>query len=328
MFQLGSAHAGLMLAPPTPSQPYPAYPANADDKDVQANEVLEQNLETTTLMTGFRIAADIYMTMNGIVSVEMSYGLEGLKWSGQRQLMKEGLLAAKAVLEQLPVELQLLPGGQDAPPFDDPDLEYVPPGHANGQFPHDLRQVIKSQPARRRLLQLEIQKANIFCSQLATRSFFVELYFTRRNLFDPEVQLLAGEGGGEEENEEAREEEAVRVLMTEERDAIVEDLLVVLGAISQRSLEPNGNSLITKIRQVASTLLQSAPGRDPLSDGHKEALSSLLTVLTRLEKTGTSSGGGADSMTDKDEEEELGVWASLRDYPMRFSAQGGYAGHL
>lgn len=327
MFQLGSSHAGLLLAPPTPSQPYPSYPANADDKDVQANEVLEQSPESTTLMTGFRIAADIYMTMNGIVSVEMSYGLEGLKWSGQRQMMKEGLLAAKAVLDQLPAELQLLPGGQDAAPFDDPNLEYVPPGYANGQFPHDQRQVIKQQPARRRLLQLEIQKANIFCSQLATRSFFVELYFTRRNLFDPEVQLLAGEGG-EEESDEAREEEAVRVLMTEERDTIIEDLLVVLGAISQRSLEPNGNSLITKIRQVASTLLQSAPGRDPLSERHKEALSSLLTVLTRLEKTGTSSGPGAESMTDKDEEEELNVWASLRDYQMRFSAQGGYAGHI
>lgn len=316
-----------MLAPPTPSQPYPSYPANADDKDVQANEVLEQSPESTTLMTGFRIAADIYMTMNGIVSVEMSYGLESLKWSGQRQMMKEGLLAAKAVLDQLPIELQLLPGGQDAAPFDDPNLEYVPPGYANGEFPHDQRQVIKQQPARRRLLQLEIQKANIFCSQLATRSFFVELYFTRRNLFDPDVQLLAGDGG-EEESEEGREEEAVRVLMTEERDTIIEDLLVVLGAISQRSLEPNGNSLITKIRQVASTLLQSAPGRDPLSDRHKEALSSLLVVLTRLEKTGTSSAPGVESMTDKDEEEELNVWASLRDYQMRFSAQGGYAGHI
>ena len=327
MFQLGSSHAGLVLAPPTQSQPYPAYPANADDKDIQANEVLEQDLETATLMTGFRIAADIYMTMNGIVSVEMSYGLEGLKWSGQRQMMKEGLLAAKAVLDRLPVELQLLPGGdQDAAaPFDDPNLEYVPPGYS-AQFPHDVRQVIKSQPARRRLLQLEIQKANIFCSQLATRSFFVELYFTRRNLFDPDVQLLASGGeGGEEENEE---EESVRVLMTQERDAIVEDLLVVLGAISQRSLEPNGNSLVTKIRQVASTLLQSAPGRDPLSERHKEALSGLLSVLTRLEKTGSSAGATSEAMTDKDEEEELGTWASLRDYQLRFSAAGGYAGHL
>ena len=330
MFQLGSSHAGLVLAPPTPTQPYPAYPANADDKDVQANEVLEQDPETATLMTGFRIAADIYMTMNGIVSVEMSYGLESLKWSGQRQMMKEGLLAAKAVLDQLPVDLQLLPGGdQDAAaPFDDPNLEYVPPGY-NAQFPHDVRQVIKSQPARRRLLQLEIQKANIFCSQLATRSFFVELYFTRRNLFDPDVQLLASDGGGgDEENEEAREEENVRMLMTQERDAIVEDLLVVLGAISQRSLEPNGNSLVTKIRQVASTLLQSAPGRDPLSDRHKEALSGLLSVLTRLEKTGSSVGAASEAMTDKDEEEELNTWASLRDYQLRFSAAGGYAGHL
>lgn len=281
-------------------------------------------------MTGFRIAADIYMTMNGIVSVEMSYGLESLKWSGQRQMMKEGLLAAKAVLDQLPVELQLLSGGdQDASaPFDDPNLEYVPPGY-NAQFPHDVRQIIKSQPARRRLLQLEIQKANIFCSQLATRSFFVELYFTRRNLFDPDVQLLASGGEGGEENEEAREEENVRVLMTQERDAIVEDLLVVLGAINQRSLEPNGNSLVTKIRQVASTLLQSAPGRDPLSERHKEALSGLLSVLTRLEKTGTTMvGTSSEAMTDKDEEEELSTWASLRDYQLRFSAAGGYAGHL
>ena len=282
-------------------------------------------------MTGFRLAADIYMTMNGIISVEMSYGLDSLKWSGQRQLMKEGLAAVKSSLDQLPPELQLVPPDQHGAPsnvFDDHGLEYVPPGNANSQGPHDMRQFIKTQPARRRLLQLEIQKANIFTSQLATRSYFVELYFSRRNLYDPDIQLLAANGEAtEEEREEMREEESVRVMMTQERDQIVEDLLVVLGGISQRNLEPNGNSLITKIRQVASTLLQSAPGRDPLSERHKEALSSLLLVLTRLEKTGTLSGSD-DTMTDREEEEELSHWASLRDYQMRFSAHGGYAGHL
>lgn len=331
LFQLGASHAGLFICPPTPSQPYPAYPANADDKDIQANEVLEQDPTATTLMTGFRIAADIYMTMNGIVSVEMAYGLDSLKWSGQRQLMKEGLAAVKTSLDQLPPELQLVSSDQQGAPsnvFDDQGLEYVPPGNANAQGPHDVRQFIKTQPARRRLLQLEIQKANIFTSQLATRSYFVELYFSRRNLYDPDIQLLAANSeASDEEREEMREEESVRIMMTQERDQIIDDLLLVLGGISQRNLEPNGNSIITKIRQVASTLLQSAPGRDPLSDTHKEALSSLLLVLTRLEKTG-SSGAPNESMTDQEEEEELSHWASLRDYQMRFSAHGGYAGHI
>ncbi|CAI4211676.1 unnamed protein product [Parascedosporium putredinis] len=308
LFQLGASHAGLFICPPTPSQPYPAYPANADDKDIQANEVLEQDPTTTTLMTGFRIAADIYMTMNGIVSVEMAYGLDSLKWSGQRQLMKEGLAALVSNDQQ----------GAPSNVFDDQGLEYVPPGNANAQGPHDVRQFIKTQPARRRLLQLEIQKANVFTSQLATRSYFVELYFSRRNLYDPDIQLLAANSeASDEEREEMREEESVRIMMTQERDQIIDDLLLVLGGISQRNLEPNGNSIITKIRQ--------RPGRDPLSDTHKEALSSLLLVLTRLEKTG-SSGAPNESMTDQEEEEELSHWASLRDYQMRFSAHGDTPG--
>src|SRR5690606_36600979 len=106
--QLGGSNASLFTPPPTPGRPYPGRPAAVDDKDIQANEVLQQEQGLTTLMTGFNLVCDIYMTMNPIVSVDISYGFDSLKWPDQRQMLKDSLLAAKATLDNLPQELQLI----------------------------------------------------------------------------------------------------------------------------------------------------------------------------------------------------------------------------
>jgi hypothetical protein len=132
---------------------------------------------------------------------------------------------------------------------------------------------------------------------------------------------------------ELREEEEVRVMMMQEREHIITDLLRVLGSISRRNLEPNGGSLINKMRHVASTLLKDIPGREGLADRNKEALEMLLGVLSRLERAGSPGSIGGDStdlasMTIQDEEEELNTWAALRDYQMRFASHAEYAGNI
>src|SRR5699024_1147907 len=118
-------------------------------------------------------------------------------------------------------------------------------------------------------------------------------------------------------------------LMAQERELIVQNLLAVLGSVSQRSLEPNGGALINKIRQVASTLLADAPDRKgPFAAKAEEALSQLIDVLVKLERTGPAGESRAadpSNMTAEDEDEELRHWAELRDYQLRFAANGGFA---
>jgi hypothetical protein len=330
----------MVIAPSTPSLPYPAYPENVDDICILANEIIHQQDGSVTLLTGFRFGIDIYTTMNGVVSLEIAYGMSTLPWADQRILLRDGLLAARSITDNLPPELQLGNHGDEAATlasFDESNYQYVPPAWPNSQPAHDLRIAIKNHPARRRHLQYEIQKANIYVSQLATRSYFVELYFNLRDVHLAEQQQHPDSVEGQSEEEKAAreaDEKEIYDFMSEERELIVQHLLTVLGSISQRNLEPNGGSLINKIRQVASTLLNDAPERKgPLAMKSEGALSQLINILMKLEKSGASSGssptsGDPTQMTPQDEEEELRHWADLRQYQLEFAANGGFAGNL
>jgi hypothetical protein len=328
----------LLIPPSTPSLPYPNLPENVDDNCILPHEILYQPDGTTTLLTGFRVGIDIYTTMNGVVSVDIAYGIGTLPWTDQRMLLRDAMLAAKGILDRLPPELQLTTPEEATNGFGglyDANLQYFPPGYPNNQLANDVRNVIKADPSRRRQLQYEIQKANIFVSQLATRSYFVELYFNLRDLHLTEAQARKESNGETDEADKAieepdpAEEDRVYELMTAEREQIVQNLLTVLGTISQRNMEPNGGSLINKIRQVASTLLNDAPERKgPFAVKAEEALAKLIDVLIKLEKTGPGIAGEAESMTAQDEEEELRHWADLREYQAKFAAHGGFAGNM
>ncbi|EJP71047.1 Putative Zn(II)2Cys6 transcription factor [Beauveria bassiana ARSEF 2860] len=345
LFQLTS-HNDMVIAPSTPNLPYPQYPENTDDICIQPNEIMHQTDGSVTLLTGFRFAIDIYTTMNGIVSLELAYGMSTLPWADQRILLRDGLMAAKSIIDNLPPELQLGSSSAEANPLaslDESGMQYVPPVWPNVQPSHDLRNVIKAHPVRRRQLQYEIQKANIFVSQLATRSYFVELYFDLRD-----IHLTDHPDAAEDQAEDSKalvhdsddgpagDDKEIYELMSTERELIVQNLLMVLGCISQRNLEPNGRSLVEKIRQVASTLLNDAPHRKgPLAVKSEAALEQLINILVKLERTGPVGGSEAGSngtdhnyMTAEDEEAELLHWEDLREYQLRFAAAGGFNGEL
>ncbi|KAG5979473.1 hypothetical protein E4U54_006922 [Claviceps lovelessii] len=338
MAQLDMSGADTVIAPSTPSLPYPAYPENVDDICVLANEIIHQAEGSVTLLTGFRFGIDIYMTMNGVVSLELAYGMSTLPWADQRILLRDGLIAAKSITDNLPPELQLVPQGEDAnllASLDESGLQYVPPVWPNAQPSHDVRNVIKTQPAQRRRLQYEIQKANIFMSQLATRSYFVELYFNLRDVHMAEEQANPMDNQPQSEEEKAlrdADDAEIYSLMAAEREVIVQNLLDVIGSISQRNMEPNGLSLINKIRQVASTLLNNSPDRKgPVAIKSEQALSQLIDILVKLEQTGPAAPSRAadpNQMTAEDEDEELRHWADLREYQLRFAASGQYAANL
>ena len=294
-----------------------------DDNCILAHEILFPTEGSVTLLTGFRVATEIYTTMNGIVSVDIAYGFSTLPWPDQRSLLREATEAAKAIMERLPPELQTGSPDDLSSAFDyDADLQYVPPGLPNGQVAHDVRHIIKTDPARRRQLQYDIQKANIVVSQLATRSYFVETYFNLRDVHVSESQQPKPHADKDEEDER------IYALMAEERELIVQDLLAILRTISQRNIEPNGGSLVNKIRQVASTLLEDPIERKgAFAIKSEEALEKVVDIMVKLEKAGPA-GGEGENMTAQDEDEELQAWGELRDYQTQFAANGGFTGDI
>ncbi|KOS23364.1 hypothetical protein ESCO_006574 [Escovopsis weberi] len=353
--QLGVSHNDVVIAPSTPSLPYPAYPENVDDNYIIANEIIHQPEGTITLLTGFRFAIDIYTTMNGVVSLELAYGMSTLPWADQRLLLRDGLLAAKSIVDNLPLELQLEPAGDGNATaataaaalagIDDPSLSYAPSTWPSPQPPHDIRGALKAQPLGKRLLQHEIQRANILVSQLATRSYFVDLYFNLRDVHLAELQGVGvsvgvgvGVGVGDDDDEAHKaafqdaDDKDIFEFMSAEREVIVQNLLTILGSIAQRSLEPSGGLLVSKARQVAATLFNDAPERKgPLAMKSEEALAQLIGVLAKLEKAGPAGDPRAhdpSQMTAHEEDDELQAWAELREFQLRFVTSGGFNGSL
>ncbi|KAB5513189.1 hypothetical protein GE09DRAFT_905428, partial [Coniochaeta sp. 2T2.1] len=367
MAQLGAPHSEIILPPFTANEPRPEYPVEVDDQYILPHQILGQPEGQVSLLTGFVQAIKIYETMNSLVSIELSYGLSSLSWFEQRSILFTCLSDAKTAVQDMPRELYL---DMDTPPVgqvgstdifeDTPGYHYHPPAYPQSQPPTDIRHVLDTNPLRRRQLQYEIQKANIYASQLATRSHFVERYLNLRDVHrDAHREKLAGSvqqqtngytlngsstSGGYDDGKAvaaaavhaaAQQDDPIDETMAAERELIVKNLLVVITSLPQQNMEPNGASLINKIRQVASTLLNDAPERKgPLAKKNEEYLARFLGILTRLEKTvpanaGLGVGVGMEgdyhgSMTPQDEEDELRNWADLREHQLRFANQGGF----
>lgn len=338
MTQLGASINDLPLPPPTSQEQYPDQPVEVDDEYIYSDQILQQPENIPSLIAGFNRNICVYTTMNELVGVDMCYGMKFFDWSAQKNILSNGLSSAKQATEDLPAHLHVKtePGQPEPPTFDYAGLQYHPPAFPAAQPSDDVRHAFAEQPMRRRELQFEIQKANIYASSLATRSYFVERYL---NLRDAERQRRKIEDGVADEDEDENEKDATNAettankderdaMVASERELIVQNLLTVLTSISQRNMEPNGGSIIYKIRQVASTLLNDAPERKgPVAVKAEEYLGKFLDILMRLEKTG---GGGTTApghMTAQDEEEELQCWASLRDYQHEFAASGGFLGN-
>ncbi len=250
--QLGATFGELFIPPPTPNNPYPPLPLELDDEYIFADRIEQQPTGKLSKLAGFNLNVRIYSTVTPLATMELAYGIdEVFDWNRQKRLLEDSLLNVKRVLDDIPSELRLETGSQ---PGDFQGLSsYYPPNsdfpglRANGadstQWPDDEAK------ERRRLLQFEIQKANIYASQLGTRSSFVDKYCNLQDAYNA-MQANADQmttpssaaigfglpvpsvTGNSETN------------VAEERESIVKDLLEVLSCISQVNMEPNGGSFV------------------------------------------------------------------------------------
>ncbi|KAI1438070.1 hypothetical protein GGR50DRAFT_524015 [Xylaria sp. CBS 124048] len=315
MTQLGASINEIALPPPTTQEPYPAQPIEVDDDYIFSHQILQQPEGIIPLTTGFNRNIRIFMTMNELIGVEMCYGISFFDWSAQKNIIGNGLVSAKQTIEDIPSQLQIVkanPDQNDPAELDQAGFMYCPPAFPAAQPDNDVRQALSRHSPRRRQLQCDIQKANIHASQLATRLYFVERYLNLRDAHPENAQTVKDDKDQ---------------MVAQERELIVRDLLAVLTTISQRNLEPNGQSIINKIHQIASTLVQSASEhKGPVAVKAEEYLHRFIDILVKLERSGTVAlvGTTTSTMGPPDEGEELKNWAELREYQMQFISSGGF----
>ena len=293
--QIGSADGDLVMPPLTYSEQFPPMPLELDDEYILPDRILPQPPGLVSVMVGFNLNVMVFRSYSSLTSLEMAFGSNELyDWDRQRRMIVQTLRNVKSATSPAPPELQLNLSAAGVWPWPAKSTETSPrsawadavginghrrtssQSHAN-YFEHGRD---RSDHAKRQV-QCEIQKANIYASQLGSRSYLVEKYWNLFELQDrhnhrksrasqsqaspPSSISLALNGqmatssptlgcleAGVDRNflpplplsEPSGGSEAGEQIMAIEREDIVRDLAVLLQSISQVSMEPNGLSFV------------------------------------------------------------------------------------
>ncbi|KAH6644102.1 hypothetical protein C7974DRAFT_14361 [Boeremia exigua] len=327
--QLGASFGELTIAPATSTEPLPPLPVEVDDIHIFPDEIQTQQPGVVPLITGFNVNIRIFLSYSSLSTAEMAFGMdEVFDWDRQQRILEQGLHRCRQILDNLPDVLKVQskdaqenlaqPKQQYFPPLPDFDSMRDPISNTFAAGTPDVR-------------RYEIQKANVYASHLATRSYLVEKYFSLQEKAKAKAQSnvhsspsVLSTGLDRFVPSSLTEAEALEKIMADEREAVVKDLLVVLGSIDMVNMEPNGDSFTQKIRSIASTLLEVPTERQgSVAQQHQEYLYKFLEILNKLER---ASPEASDPNANIDEETELRLWADLRDHQLKFQEQGGVYG--
>ena len=271
MQQLGATSGELLIPPPTSSEPYPPLPVEVDDEHIYVDHIDLQPKGILPKLAGFNLGAQIYQTLTPLATMEMAYGIDQVfDWNRQKQVLEDALRTVKSVLLSAPRELLLQPNPQSVQ-YEATDRQHDPPltdhsgVRSNGS---DMAQWDDADA--RRMLQYEIQKANIYASQLGTRSYIVEKYWNLHEVYEQmkskncAASQLSAPGltatglDGMLPKSSTSDYDGIETIVASERESIVKDLLRVLGSISQVNMEPNAGSFV-RHQPISFPLLKSYP---------------------------------------------------------------------
>jgi hypothetical protein len=204
-------------------------------------------------MTGFNLNVRVFLSYSSLATAEMAFGVDEIfDWNRQQRIFEQSLERCRMILDSIPEVLRVQPGPGRESGFPQQRQPYYPPmpefsslrypamSNEHGPEPQDTR-------------RYEIQKANVYASHLATRSYLVEKYFLQLEKFNK-----AKEQGDLQSSPDALAAGLDRIapllgsnsgtlekIMSEEREQVVKDLLVVLGSIDMVNMEPNGDSFVS-----------------------------------------------------------------------------------
>ena len=234
--QIGMSFRELILPPPTSSEPYPPLPLDLDDEHILPSHTNPQRAGLLSEIVGFNFNVRVSLSYMSYSAFEAAYGMDVVQdWEHQSKMLSQCLRQVKSSLDALPPELSLQPGSEPAEPK--VEHQYLPVGgggydnHHLGQFPEEALKII----AERKKVQYEIQKANIYSTQLSVRSYLVEKYW---NLHDAR-RVTAGDGL------ELQQDDVLDQEMADERESVVRDLLTLLSTLTQASVELNEHSFVS-----------------------------------------------------------------------------------
>jgi hypothetical protein len=253
MQQLGASFGELTMLPSTPTEPLPPLPVEVDDACIFPGEILPQPDGIVPIITGFNRNVRIYNSYAALSIAEMTFGIDQLfDWDRQQRVLDQSLQRCKQVFDDLPDVLKVQSNRQNGG-FGQQKQPYYPPMPEYMDFRNPQLNVFSGPESMeaRRPAQYEIQKANIYASHLSIRSYIVEKYFAllEKNPGTAHQSLTFSDamssGLDRSVPQPARDAAVLEKFMSDEREQVVKDLLVVLGSIDMVNMEPNNNSFVS-----------------------------------------------------------------------------------
>lgn len=251
---------GDMVMPLSSRADLPPLPLEIDDEYIFQDRIETQPPGLTSIITGFNLNVQIFNSCTSLVALEGAFGLDYIGLERQKQLIGSCLHSCKTATDNAPKELQIRPMS--------PPKRYSSPVPQIGQY--GRQQEIWSEHNDQTgnvdhsgsTIQYEIQKANIYASQLGTRSFLVEKYWdllehnTPANglaqpvspaiidavnaVVDSRLQNAFNSPTDSRHGFDVSEQ-----AMALERENIVRDLAIFLQSVDQIAMEPSSLSFVS-----------------------------------------------------------------------------------
>lgn len=295
MRQLGSSDSDVIL-PNAHSDALPPMPEPVDDEYIGPDHIGSQPTGKVSKITGFNYNVRIYRAFHHLTAIEMAVGTDTLfDWDRQRAAIRTALREVKAITKNVPQELALEKREEygEWPPRSSDISQYShlfngrrnPAADQVGLLPADDPN--RTSPYPRQVVAYEMQKANIYGTQLATRSYLVERFWNLYELHEKQRSAISSPQGphGEVKNQpyssptvaflatgletrfqpprsahtpsESHGVDDGEQMMAVEREDIVRDMAKLLRTINQVNMEPNGHSFVSIYRPLYAQILTS-----------------------------------------------------------------------
>jgi hypothetical protein len=268
LHQMGSSDIKVHVPPETPTDRYPPLPLEIDDEFLFSTHIEPQPSDRVSQLVGFNANVRVYSSYTALLSWEIAFGSGQIfDWEHQRNSLWDCLKKAKSALLDVPIELSLHHPKHTSPA----SLSGL--GQDGTVFSYSDDHIHQE----RRAIQYEIQKANIYASQLCTRSYLVEKYWSLFETFSkygkspkfaapdstiPHIKLETKSDAttipttrstpeSTTQSQHHAETDYIGRKMAEERKLVIKDLFVLLRTVNEVNMEPNGASIVRAPSKLA-----------------------------------------------------------------------------
>ncbi|RKF76839.1 hypothetical protein GcM1_224059 [Golovinomyces cichoracearum] len=334
--QLGAQFNDHIIYPNTRTEPYLPLPLEVDDEYIFVDHINTQPPGYLSRVTSNNLNARIYNTLTPLIRMDLICSNEKLfDWNSQKRELEKSLQDVKKVLDDTPREILFSTEPLNGV-MSNYDQDYILSQYL--QASSAVKQHEDKRVDSRKSLQLAVQKANIYASQVATRYQIIEKYRLielnkRTRLKVNESSMNIEESGAlvpevEEESDVNSDpknlnpcDEALQIKFPEELESIVKEIVNMTCVLSPVSLEAFGGIFRYKMRQLISKII-SLPQlcKEPLTSTIDSYMSRFLDHLIKFERIASGPlPTGQEEGNLSEELDEFHCWADLRKLQMSYN---------